>query len=60
MFRGSTGMTPSHDHNYLVGLLRELCKLPRETEWLEFKENDADPHDIGEYTRVGWYCLMVV
>lgn len=42
-------MTPSHDHDYLVGLLRELCKLPQETEWVEFKENAADPHDIGEY-----------
>ena len=36
-------------HDYLVGFLRELCKLPQETEWVEFKENDADPQDIGEY-----------
>lgn len=34
---------------YLVGLVRELRKLPRETEWLELKENNADPHMIGEY-----------
>ncbi len=34
---------------YLVGLVRELCKLPRETEWAEFKENNADPKAIGEY-----------
>jgi len=34
---------------YLVGLVRELCKLPRETEWVEFKVNDAEPQAIGEY-----------
>jgi len=32
---------PSSD--YLAGLVRELCKLPAETEWVEFKENRADP-----------------
>ncbi len=34
---------------YLVGLVRELCKLPRETEWVEFKQNDDEPAAIGEY-----------
>lgn len=34
---------------YLVGLVRELCKLPRETEWAEFKVNNTDPQEIGEY-----------
>jgi ATP-dependent DNA helicase RecG len=29
--------------------VRELCKLPRETEWVELKENNADPRRIGEY-----------
>lgn len=33
----------------LVSLVRELCKLPAETEWLEFKRNRADPEQIGEY-----------
>lgn len=33
----------------LVSLVRELCKLPRETEWVEFKENNANPQAIGEY-----------
>jgi len=33
---------------YLVSLVRELCKLPQETEWVEFKVNDADPKEIGE------------
>ena len=34
---------------YLAGLVRELCKLPHETEWLEFKGSNADPREIGEY-----------
>ena len=34
---------------YLVSLVRELCKLPHETEWVEFKVNEADPQDVGEY-----------
>ena len=34
---------------YLRGLLHELRALPRETEWVEFKENRADPQEIGEY-----------
>ena len=37
-------MTPSHlDH-----LLRNLCALPGEQEWVEFKENNCDPEMIGE------------
>jgi predicted HTH transcriptional regulator len=30
-------------------LLAELCRQPHETEWLEFKENQERPDDIGEY-----------
>lgn len=33
----------------LPGLLTELRKLPRETEWAEFKHNNTDPDEIGEY-----------
>ncbi|MDA8153773.1 MAG: putative DNA binding domain-containing protein [Acidithiobacillus sp.] len=33
----------------MFGILAELRKLPRETEWVEFKHNRADPEDIGEY-----------
>ena len=33
----------------LNGLVLELCKQPAETEWLEFKHNNADPQEIGEY-----------
>jgi len=42
-------MTSNRTPEYLAGLVRELCKLPRETEWLEFKGNNADPQQIGEY-----------
>lgn len=34
---------------FYLDLVNELRKLPRETEWLEFKHNNEDPHEIGEY-----------
>jgi predicted HTH transcriptional regulator len=33
----------------MQSLLIELCGLTHETEWVEFKENKADPTEIGEY-----------
>ncbi|MGH8497355.1 MAG: ATP-binding protein [Methylococcales bacterium] len=30
-------------------MLYELRNLPRETEWVEFKHNNGDPEEIGEY-----------
>lgn len=42
-------MTAEHSADYLANLVRELCALPQETEWVEFKENRAEPKDIGEY-----------
>lgn len=42
-------MTASRSTEYLVGLVRELCNQPRETEWLELKENNGDPKQIGKY-----------
>jgi predicted HTH transcriptional regulator len=42
-------MSPTRSPEYLAGLVREFCKLPRETEWVEFKEGKADPQEIGEY-----------
>jgi len=33
----------------LQGLLRELCRLPAETEWVEFKSNKDSAEMIGEY-----------
>lgn len=34
---------------YLKSLVREFVALPAETEWVEFKCNNADPQAIGEY-----------
>ena len=33
---------------YLRDLVRELCALESETEWVEFKRNNADPKIIGK------------
>lgn len=33
----------------LSALLLELRALPHETEWVEFKQNNTDPQEIGEY-----------
>lgn len=32
----------------LERLLQELCKFPKETEWIEFKHNNYKPDMIGE------------
>ena len=42
-------MTTDRSTEYLTGLMRELCKLPRETEWVEFKDSNDEPEEIGEY-----------
>ncbi len=42
-------MTTDRTEEYLKSLLRELCALPKETEWVEFKENNTKFEDIGEY-----------
>lgn len=42
-------MTDNRSNDYLIGLVRELCKMPGETEWVEFKVGNSDPHEIGEY-----------
>ena len=42
-------MTVNRPTDYLVGLIHELTRLPQETEWVEFKVNDAAPQEIGEY-----------
>jgi predicted HTH transcriptional regulator len=34
---------------HLRSLLARLLALPKETEWVEFKHNKADPDEIGEY-----------
>lgn len=40
-------MLTSEQH--LKAVVKELRNLPTETEWFEFKENQANPEDIGEY-----------
>jgi predicted HTH transcriptional regulator len=42
-------MSSKRPADYLVSLVRELCALPRETEWIEFKVNNAEAQVIGEY-----------
>ena len=42
-------MTTDKSQDYLLGLVRELCNLPHETEWVEFKVNHRDPQTVGEY-----------
>lgn len=36
-------------NEYVYGVLQELIKLPNETEWVEFKQNNPNPAEIGEY-----------
>lgn len=42
-------MTVDRSSEYLLSLLHELRKLPKETEWVEFKHNNDNPEEIGEY-----------
>jgi len=35
--------------DYYRGVLSELIALPKETEWVEFKHNNSNPKEIGEY-----------
>ena len=42
-------MSTNRDDDYIKSLIYELIKQPKESEWLEFKHNNKDPHLIGEY-----------
>jgi ATP-dependent DNA helicase RecG len=42
-------MTVDRSTEYLLSLLHELLKLPKETDWVEFKHNNDNPDEIGEY-----------
>lgn len=42
-------MVIARANEYLISLVEELRKLPCETEWVEFKENNSNPEEIGEY-----------
>jgi predicted HTH transcriptional regulator len=42
-------MTVDRPQENLLSVLHELCKMPSETEWVEFKQNNAKADEIGEY-----------
>ncbi|MBT3071434.1 putative DNA binding domain-containing protein [Rhodomicrobium sp. Az07] len=42
-------MSRSRSSAQLTDLVRDLCALPAETEWAEFKHNNENPDEIGEY-----------
>lgn len=42
-------MSIEHTTVELLGMLHELRALPAETEWVEFKHNNDEPEEIGEY-----------
>ncbi len=42
-------MTIERTNSDLLGILGELRKLSQETEWVEFKQNNEKPEEIGEY-----------
>ena len=42
-------MSPVRSPQYLADLVRELTKLPHETEWVEFKKNNDNPDEVGQY-----------
>jgi predicted HTH transcriptional regulator len=42
-------MAPIRSTEYLFSLVHELRNLPAESEWVEFKQNQAVPEEIGEY-----------
>lgn len=42
-------MNINQNTEYHHGLIHELINLPKETEWVEFKLNNCNPEEIGEY-----------
>lgn len=46
MWRGAFNKVTEEEIKILLG---KLTALPHETEWFEFKQNQAEPEDIGEY-----------
>lgn len=42
-------MTNNYSQDYIAGLVNELRKLPSETEWVEFKQDNDCPEEIGGY-----------
>lgn len=44
-----SGQDEESRNRYFMRLLDHLCSLPTETEWFEFKVDNVDPVQIGEY-----------
>ena len=42
-------MSINRTDKYIISLIKELLKQPKESEWIEFKHNNEDPQMIGEY-----------
>ena len=42
-------MNANKHTEYYVSIVHELRKLPNETEWVEFKHNNDNPEEIGQY-----------
>lgn len=42
-------MSAEREETFFISLVHELRRLPGESEWVEFKHNQADPEDVGEY-----------
>jgi len=42
-------MTTHYSDEYLISLVNELRQLSKETEWVEFKADNDNPIEIGEY-----------
>lgn len=45
----TVAMSPVRSPKFLEDLVRELCKLKTETEWVEFKRNNDSPEELGQY-----------
>ena len=47
-----TGLSLKRNINYMIGnidiLVKELCKLPKEVGWVEFKHNNCESTMVGE------------
>lgn len=39
----------NRSQDYFVGLVHKLRAQSRETEWVEFKQNRVEPHELGQY-----------
>ena len=42
-------MIRNQPDSYYVDLVKALCRPGGETEWVEYKLNNADPEEIGQY-----------